>query len=338
MSDTHTYKVCPVCHSPCTTVEKGDWAEADCFRCGQYRFDSTWEETLKTLNLDSEAKMALVCGWIREHQNELLRKEPLAIQLRRKPPTVGEKAELLLRGLAEELNVPGDQVVMTIRRADQCNEMFRNERPFTDIWLDEGQLNEIQLPLYLMGVSYSQTVGELSYLLNDYLVREKNFVISADAGIDYAVSPAGWAHLEDTGKRTDSIQAFVAMWFSEETSKLWSDGIRPGIVAAGYKPFRIDKHDHNNRIDDEIIASIKRSKFLVADFTGQRGGVYFEAGFSLGLGQQVVWLCQKDVLKDVHFDTRQYNHITWELDKLPDLARALTLRIEATIGHGPYAE
>jgi hypothetical protein len=76
----------------------------------------------------------------------------------------------------------------------------------------------------------------------------------------------------------------------------------------------------------------------VADFTGQRGGVYFEAGFALGLGQQVIWLCRKDVLNDVHFDTRQYNYITWEIDKLQELARALTLRIEATIGRGEYRE
>lgn len=40
-----------------------------------------------------------------------------------------------------------------------------------------------------------------------------------------------------------------------------------------------------NRIDDEIIGRIRASRFIVADFTGHRPGVYFEAGMMLGLGR-----------------------------------------------------
>ena len=32
------------------------------------------------------------------------------------------------------------------------------------------------------------------------------------------------------------------------------------------------------------MAEIRRSRFVVADYTGQVNGVYFEAGFALGLG------------------------------------------------------
>ena len=84
------------------------------------------------------------------------------------------------------------------------------------------------------------------------------------------------------------------------------------------KPVRIDQQEHNNKIDDEIIAEIRRSRFVVADFTqgekGARGGVYYEAGFAQGLGIEVIFTCRKDVLdnNDIHFDTRQYNHIGWE--------------------------
>jgi len=67
----------------------------------------------------------------------------------------------------------------------------------------------------------------------------------------------------------------------------------------------------------------------VADFTGSRGGVYFEAGFALGLGIPVIWSCRKNDVKKVHFDTRQYNHIVW--NDSSDLYRQLRDRIEATI-------
>ena len=57
-----------------------------------------------------------------------------------------------------------------------------------------------------------------------------------------------------------------------------------GIKDAGYEAVRIDKQRHLNKIDDEIVAEIRRARFLVADFTqgetGPRGGVYYEAGFS----------------------------------------------------------
>ena len=46
-----------------------------------------------------------------------------------------------------------------------------------------------------------------------------------------------------------------------------------------------------DKIDDEIIGEIRRSRFLVADFThgdkGARGSVYYEAGFAYGLGLPV---------------------------------------------------
>ena len=60
-------------------------------------------------------------------------------------------------------------------------------------------------------------------------------------------------------------------------------------------------------------ARIKRSRFLVADVTGGRQGVYFEGGFAKGLGLPVIWTCSHgtdaELKKWMHFDTRQYNHI-----------------------------
>lgn len=97
---------------------------------------------------------------------------------------------------------------------------------------------------------------------------------------------------------------------------------------------RIDRSEHNNKIDDEIIAEIRRAQFVVADFScgadGARGGVYFEAGFAAGLGKPVVYSVRKADLGKLHFDTRQINHIDW--NDSTDLLTRLTNRIEATIG------
>ena len=123
------------------------------------------------------------------------------------------------------------------------------------------------------------------------------------------------------------------MWFDGSMQKPFEDGIRLAIIDAGYTPLRIDQKEHANKIDDEIIAEIRKSKFLVADLTGNRGGVYYEAGFAYGLGLTVIYCCREDALKDVHFDIRQFNTIVWS--EPSELRTALKTRIEAILGHGP---
>ena len=76
------------------------------------------------------------------------------------------------------------------------------------------------------------------------------------------------------------------MWFDKTMDNFFFNGIQPAIEHDGTKCIRIDFKEHNNKICDEIIAEIRRSRYLVADFTGNRGGVYYEAGFAYGLGSR----------------------------------------------------
>jgi hypothetical protein len=148
----------------------------------------------------------------------------------------------------------------------------------------------------------------------------------------------GWLKIEELlSRRADTSQAFVAMWFNKVTDEAYKSGIAPAIKDLGYRPIRIDGKEHVNKIDDEIIAEIRRSRFLVADFTCEknkvRGGVYFEAGYAMALPIPVIWTCHRESMDDVHFDTRQYNHIVWETPF--DLYRMLKARIGAVIGERP---
>ncbi|HEY0079493.1 MAG TPA: hypothetical protein VGB73_12850 [Pyrinomonadaceae bacterium] len=140
----------------------------------------------------------------------------------------------------------------------------------------------------------------------------------------------GWKRVSELRKdEVKSNQAFVAMWFSRDLDDAWSEGLKPALEQTGYVPLRIYLSQHNEKIDDRIIAEIRKSGLLVADFTGQRGGVYFEAGFAMGLGKPVIWTCREDDVGKLHFDTRQYNHIVWT--DASDLREKLMLRIEATL-------
>jgi hypothetical protein len=124
-------------------------------------------------------------------------------------------------------------------------------------------------------------------------------------------------------------QAFVAMSFDNTLDEAWIHGLKLGIEDCGYEALRVDRKQHNEKICDVIIAEIRKSKFLVADFTLHRNGVYFEAGMMMGLGRPVIFTCHKDDLDKAHFDTRQYNHIEWETPI--ELREKLKSRIQATI-------
>jgi nucleoside 2-deoxyribosyltransferase len=133
----------------------------------------------------------------------------------------------------------------------------------------------------------------------------------------------------------DSIQGFVAMWFAPEMDAIWREGLKPAIEEAGYEPIRLDETEHNNKICDEIIAKIRRARFVVADFTGQSRGVYYEAGFAAALGLPVIFTYrqQGDDRDALHFDVRQFNTIDYT--DAANLRSKLTARISATIGDGP---
>ena len=159
--------------------------------------------------------------------------------------------------------------------------------------------------------------------------------------VGYTLTVEGYARLAELETaNANSTKGFVAMWFDESTNEAWEEGIKRGIEDAGYEAVRIDQKEHVNKIDDEIIAEIRRSRFVVADFTqgedGARGGVYYEAGFAHGLGIEVIFTCREDALKHVHFDTRQYNHIVWKTPE--ELRQRLAARISAVIEDGPHKE
>lgn len=120
---------------------------------------------------------------------------------------------------------------------------------------------------------------------------------------------------------------------NSEYDSIYEDGIAPAIESTGYKPYRIDREQHVDKIDDKILAEIKESRFIIADFSGQKHGVYFESGFALGLNIPVIWTCEKGETKLLHFDTRQYNHIVWKTGE--DLKAQLVDRIRFLIGKNP---
>ncbi len=227
----------------------------------------------------------------------------------KRPLRVHERAESLLRYIALSAATVGD--VVTVSQKD-CR--------LASAWSESIDWPEVHYFL-----SYLTDKGWLKAgILAPYVFKGQ---ITVD----------GYSQIADQQTNVDSSQAFVAMWFDESMTETYEDGIRPAIEEAGYAPLRIDRKEHINKIDDELIAEIRRSRFLVADFThgadGARGGVYYEAGFAHGLELPVIFTCRDDALEGLHFDTNHYSHIVWA--KPAALREKLKARILAVIGEGP---
>ncbi len=145
-----------------------------------------------------------------------------------------------------------------------------------------------------------------------------------------SMSASGWQRLEPpAGSGGIPGRCFIAMSFDPSLNDAYELGIQLAVKACGFDPIRIDRVHHNEKICDKILAEIRLAQFVVADFTGHRAGVYFEAGYAMALGRPVIWTCHELDLDKTHFDTRQYNHIVWSTPD--DLKAKLTDRIRATI-------
>ena len=228
----------------------------------------------------------------------------------RPPLSVHERADRLLRRISSQLQSVADYFI----------HYDENELPWQLAWSESTEREEVD------------------YLF-DYL-RNREWLDRYGKTATHRISVEGHARLAELEQGdSESSKAFVAMWFHDSTNEVWQKAIRPGIEDAGYEAVRIDGKEHINKIDDEIIAELRRARFVVADFThgagGVRGGVYYEAGFAHGRGIPVVFCCKNDVIEDIHFDTRQYNHITSDPKNLQNFRRKLRTRIEAVIGEGP---
>lgn len=190
---------------------------------------------------------------------------------------------------------------------------------------------------------YLLTLGDLITIL-EYLKERKFIRYSHDDSKRCSrciLTIEGWERYEQIKSKTlniNSKQAFVAMSFDEGLKNIFENGIAPAAKECGFEAIRVDTQEYNEKICERIIAEINKSKFVIADFTQNKHGVYFEAGYALGLGIPVIWLCKKEQIDkgDLHFDTRQYNYINWA--DIEDLKERLVSRIQITINKPKHSK
>jgi nucleoside 2-deoxyribosyltransferase len=300
-SDSETCPLCEYSSVSLRAYDHGDKCKVQCPRCGNFSASSLGISEARNSGIQH-----FISAWLRDrHERSLESPEVTRDWVRtiaKVLPRYGvlDKQLLLLRYLAEKSPFPGASVEFESRR----------DAP----------------------VAWAKQPEEASYLLRSLKERGLISRIETLQG-PIIVTTDGWQYLDEhQGGQQTGHQGFVAMSFKTEMDGA-RDTIFQALRGAGYSPYRTDAAPHIDRIDSKIIAEIRNSRFLVADVTHQSQGVYFEAGFAMALGLPVFWLVKDDDKANLHFDTRQFNHIVWRDEAhLEDQLRDFVVAI---LGRGP---
>lgn len=304
---------CIICKRVCTidTTTIQNAIIFECTSCGTFgmidRIQGTFgdhEELLKLSHLLAEHKYKKGKNLLLSSTDDGLQDDFIVIDsytlLKNYPKDALEMLDRTLLTLSRMIKHPSDK----IRIKDESKEIF-----------------------------FSQDSQSIQYMIRQ--LAEQRFIATIEStggDIDIDIESRGWQRIYELRKVPEGLQdqVFVAMWFDKNMNIYFENGIEKAVKdTTGYRAIKINGIEFNDKICDQIIAELKRSKFLIADFTGARAGVYFEAGYALGFGIPVIWTVEKKWVKKLHFDTRQYNHIVYS--DVNELYNKLKARIEATI-------
>lgn len=323
--------VCVLCDTPRDTSGPsasltGDEREITCRRCGRY---TATRQLWAQIDDFSEEDRLAVSALVREHAD---RGEPFPQVL----------ATATLESIAHAATSPrsvGDRISHFLAHVAERERFFgkRTKPESPVVWAARAYLLD------------DQSLKRLSSALQTAGLIEADYSTQSGA-VNFSLTIAGWEYLERHKKGLRSTQVFAAMWNDAVLNPLFDLGILPACEDAGLKAVRVNNPPITGKIDDHIVAEIRRSRLLVVDVTGERPNAYFEAGFAMGLGIPVIWTCneswttrlpkfveaqgtQDPTIVDakwpdrMHFDTRQYPHILWKDPQ--ELRKALYDRISA---------
>ena len=298
-------EVCHVCENPAQLARVDEGSNITeiitCAVCGNYSADASLSYHLPDKKLDDVRW--LFSGVLRQNSEE---NNPLFIKSLEFMEEAVENADKPKDPLAQI-----DRLLVHICRKNTVIGLG-NSVPFN--------------PDHDYPLAFAKDSGEFRMLM--FSLAHMGLISGKKDGTSAQPRPDGWKRFRELqAQEVHSNQAFVAMSFSDELDDVWKKGIIPALEQLRFVVKFLKKEEHDGKIDDKIIAEIRKSGLVVADFTEQRQSVYFEAGFAEGLGRRVIRTCRAGSEKKLAFDTRNYNHIIWE--DPADLKKKLINRIEA---------
>ena len=162
------------------------------------------------------------------------------------PRGIAEKEEALLKHVAKKSQHPGARV------------SFSKSKGYTLGFCSKPE----ELDFYVRHLIQSRLVTNQEHESSD--------------NVDLELTPAGWDRLRAIqSANLESDQAFVAMSFNKSMDTAFVDGMKKLEADTGFRMFRIDRSEYNEKICDQILVEVRKSRFVISEVTEHRQGVYF---------------------------------------------------------------
>lgn len=346
---------CPICGNNSATIHNQDGGLrifVECPACGSYEYDVTRTKFIETYKnelpiylfytknnkaiTDNEDPRAYKLIDLSDYYEKIKLQHPRACNIDEEtlknfyPIEISNKIDMILLNIAKNSKYIGDYAsyikeelnsLFFVKRYDNINEFSKQQQ-------------------------YQQVNSLISYMIDNGYIKDKGFNSNK---YNIELTPEGWKRVDKIQKnRIYNNDIFVSMSFADET-KNTREAIRNGIESAGFSAEFLDEITHNKQIVPEMFRLIRESKMLILDISIPNYGAYYEAGYALGLGKEVIICCERSVFegkykvngKEIsesekikfgrylkpHFDIAQKQILLW--DNNEDLTRKLAEWIKA---------
>lgn len=283
---------CPFCQQD--PAEKREIASKDvyvvtCRNCGNYkvteefcRWSSTEDLDLIIRRADAIDKYPIghIQGAIHEHN------------LREMTPFIGWDSTT-------------ETEFMSIEELMQSVQVPRNPSQKIDKLLDNlDRCSNSKVGKYLginleMGGKWCYASDRAEFLFIISAAKEKKYFSEAEFSktndkYSLVLSLKAWDRIEETKKiNQKSKQGFIACWFTDPPNPN-NQAIIEGIKIADYEPMILQGRHFPETVISKALGEIKKSRFVIVDLTGERKSVFFEAGYALGIGLDVIFVVEKE--------------------------------------------
>jgi hypothetical protein len=113
---------------------------------------------------------------------------------------------------------------------------------------------------------------------------------------------------------------FIAMPYAKEFNNVYYFGIKQPIEQRGRKSERVDQDAFTGDVVERIKHRISNSEMVIADITGNNPNVFFEVGYSEGVGKKVILISQEE---ETPFDLKTVRKIPYDPQDILSLANSL---------------
>lgn len=117
--------------------------------------------------------------------------------------------------------------------------------------------------------------------------------------------------------------------------KRFDDVLAPAIRASGLEPYRVDRDPSVQIPIQDIERGIREAQLCLAEITIDNPNVWFELGFAIAAGKEVILVCSSERIQRFPFDVQHRSIISYSTQSSSDfeqLKADVTEKIKARLG------